>query len=180
MIAHFGTLRHDPELAMALGEMTARWSYVEWLLYQLLKHLAELDWEKASAIMYAVTATSARIDIVRTVAERLPKSDARRARAVSALEKVVALCSRRNALVHHTWVEEWPDGKIWTFDYRAEPDTQARRKRQTAHSIKRFCDDIADCLQELSEAADARMPDEQIAAFKMPLTIKRPRTSAKG
>jgi hypothetical protein len=134
----FGTLVKAPDVAMALGELTAAWSFLELQLTDLLEKATGLSYENASAIMSAVNATSARIDIVRTVIERRKPDDEFRIAAVAALRKVSALCGRRNALVHHAWGYAIDEKKAYTLDFRAEPATQGRRTVRTAKGIATF------------------------------------------
>lgn len=180
LIGNHGTLRPDPKLAMALGEMTARWSFLEWLLVHLLVELTRMKWDQASAIIYAVNSTRARTDIVQTIAERLPKKDPRRVSAIEAVTMVGRLSGRRNAFTHHMWFSETRTGKVWSFDYRQEPKPQGIAKRQTAHALFKFCHEIADVCRVLATAGRVPVDDAVFAALKMPFTIRSARTSAKG
>jgi hypothetical protein len=171
-----GTLSTVPDVAKALGELTAAWSFLEHNLAFLLQRVTGLSFQHASAIMYAVNATSARIDIVRTCLERLPEDDPLRIDGCAALRRVVALCGRRNALVHHTWTVDAIENKAYTFDYRAQPDTQARRSTRTAKGILKFCDEVMEVCKLLIPLTDVPWKDtvEEVQALHQELQPRRP------
>jgi hypothetical protein len=178
-MAQQGTLVDAPGVALALGEMAARWSFLEYELMMVLRHLTGQSHENATAIMYAVNATSARLDIVRAAAERLPESDTRRQLAIAAVEQCVTLCQRRNALTHHFWVTD-PKGKAHTFDFRYPADTQGRRVSRSAESILKYCDEIADAYQPLCAAEGGPIEDGYLTEFKTSTTRLRAIISALG
>jgi hypothetical protein len=175
-----GTLALAPDVAAALGELTARWALLEYDLMRVAAHVSGMSEEEASAVMYAVNATSARLDIVRALAERLPDTDPRRSAAIKAVAECVKLCGKRNALVHHSWAVDAIRGYAYTFDFRAEPNTQARRIRRTAKSILLFCDEVADAYRWLAEASGEVVDDTFAAAFKTASATLLERMSAKG
>jgi hypothetical protein len=170
-VAETGTLKNAPDVAQALGELTARWSHMELLLVFVLQKLTKTTFDKASAVMYAVNATSARFDIINTVAKRLPKSDPMRSAVLNSIEACIALSSRRNALVHQLWVVEEPSLKAYTMDYRAEGQAQARKVRRTSKSIMAFCDEIMLACDDLEKIGDAPVHPTFEAAFNTLRTI---------
>ncbi len=167
-----------PDIACALGELTVRWTAIEYELTLLFKFLSGCTYETAGAVMYGVNATSARLDIVRLTAERHEnKKDA--ALALEALPWVRRLCARRNALVHHRWFYDVLTETCYTFDYRAAPGAENRRKKQSVRAILALCNECTDALRPLKKAYGSDISDEQIIATKISETQLRARMSAK-
>ncbi len=178
MLGRDETIMAAPAIACALGELTVRWTAIEYELTLLFKYLAGCSYETAGVVMYGVNATSARLDIVRLMAERHGnKPDA--ALALEAVAQVRRLCSRRNALVHHRWFHDVLSGNCYTFDYRSSPGTESRRKKQSVRAILALCNECTDALRPLRRAYGSDISDEQLIATKISETQLRARMSAK-
>lgn len=162
----FGSLAGADEVAKSLGNMTAAWSYLENQLVYVLIEIANLEPEIAFALMYSANATSAKLDMIRLVLDRLPQDEPYLVSSRSALKQAIALTSQRNSLTHHTWVVNINTGQAYTFDFRQPPNAQARRTTRNPHAIDRFTDEILDACNALDAVID------QVRGHKVSLGLK--------
>jgi len=138
-----GTLTGVPTTACLLGELVAVWSFLEHTLPKPLAKILGITENAAEAILFALNNTSARIDIVKTVATR-HASDADKAKYLDALVEIDKVSKIRNAYMHQL-VGYTEEKRLVRWDFRSEMSQPQRRVYIRNEDIEDAIMQMRDC-----------------------------------
>lgn len=142
-----GTLGGVPHIATLLGEINATWAFLEHSLPKALSCILNIPIDASEAILFALQNTSAKLDLVKLVAERTPENP-HASNIVQAIKSIRALAKRRNIYVHHMFGYN-KEGRVCRWDYRFKHNDQARRAFVTTEELQRFILEIRDAYNIL-------------------------------
>jgi hypothetical protein len=141
MLFFFGTFgglrdfKHDPDLAIALGNMVAVWSNAEQALVNLLHKMGQLPYSMASSAYYKIPTFEARTKVLRGM---LCEWDTEQfdVKAIDrGILKLNALARTRNKYVHWTYLVMNGTGETWICNYRRPSGDPDRMEKLTASSV---------------------------------------------
>ncbi len=120
-----GTLMGVPTTACLIGELVAVWAFLEHTLPKPLSVILNISEPAAEAVLFALNNTSARLDIIRTVADRHAPEE-RKAAYRDALDEVERAAKARNAYMHQL-MGYTADKRLVRWDFRSDMSKPQRR-----------------------------------------------------
>jgi hypothetical protein len=106
----------DSQLAL-IGDITARWSVVEWMLIRIMEALL-LTGPKEARILATGMGAVEKIKVVRLLAYQRLHDVKARAALLAALENVDAARVGRNDIAHGIWTVDKEQGQLHLMKYR--------------------------------------------------------------
>lgn len=159
-------LKHDPELATALGNMVVAWAHAETVLLLTLARVTGASVHMAQAGYYRVPTFESRTKfILGLMAEWHPAADFDREEILKAVEKLSKLASARNGWVHGDWCVAADKSHTVIFDHRTESGSPHRRRPVKAADIRNHNEAV---LKRAAELDDLILTDELLASPEKP------------
>ena len=160
-------LKHDPELATALGNMVVAWAHAESTLLLTLARVTGASAHMAQAGYYRIPTFESRTKfILGLMAEwHPPPADFSREKIIKAVEKLSKLASARNGWVHGDWCVAADKSHTVIFDHRADSESPHRRRPVKAADVRNHNEAV---LKRAEELDDLILSDELLASPEKP------------
>lgn len=162
MLLLFGTfgglrdLKHDRELAAALGDMVIAWSNAEQALVQVFHKLTNTSHAMATAAYYRIPTFEARTKTIRAMLSEWETDQYDPAEIQRAILKLNGLARTRNNWVHSTWLWQNGSGGTYICDYREEKDDPKRMRPVKAADVANHVEAVQLRAQAIWDLAEPR------------------------
>jgi len=135
-------LDHDPDLAIALGNMVVTWANAEGALWDVMHVVTGLEINTCIAIYHRIPTFESRVKVVREMLAKWdsPKHDIQK--IDNTIYKLSQLALKRNRLIHGTWATSPKKDKTVVFNYRRPAGTPERTRAVKASDINQHCEAV--------------------------------------
>lgn len=164
------TLTGVPHVAAELGELSATWAFLEHMLVDVLAKVLKIPRGASEAVLFALSNSAAKLDVVEAVASRHAKEPMRK-RVIHAIASAKALAKRRNRFVHHL-IGYDARGRLCLWDYREPADTQSRRVIFRVEDIDDLIIEMRDVVNLLQYAVEPSLGPPK----PLPRTHRKPKS----
>ncbi len=160
-------LDHDPELAVAIGNMIIAWSRAETSLVNVFSLVTGTDFNLATIAYYRIPSFEARCKVVLAVLEAWQlRPPARRDALVKHVQKLRSLAKTRNDWVHGLWCLDGASQKTVVFDFRQSEETTDRRRIVKAHDVLDHVRAVRKRTGQISELVPLKINKHQASSKK--------------
>ena len=129
-------LNHDPDLALALGNLIIVWSDVERSLVVVLHNVLGIHMDRCAEMFYSLPNFEARIRLISTLLSSWKPTNADRDEIGKKVEKLRGCAAARNGWVHGNWVITNDHKTTYVFNMREPNDSTKKRKPTHAADVR--------------------------------------------
>jgi hypothetical protein len=121
-------LRHDRDLAGAIGDVIIAWSYAEGSLLEAGHAATGMPISTVSDMLAAVPTFESKVKVISTLVRRHVVEHSQRDSLLKAIEELQKLSGTRNGWVHGRWAASIDKTSTVIFDVRKEVGSPERRR----------------------------------------------------
>jgi hypothetical protein len=128
-------LDHDPDLAIALGNMMIAWARAETALVQVFSFISGMHFNLTSVAYYRIPTFEARTKVILAMIREWQADQASRERYALAVSKLSKLASTRNHWIHGIWGYDEDTKTTVTFDLRGSGPAKPVKANDVRHHV---------------------------------------------